>query len=307
MIVILTESPHLFSIEGIKNSINKMLGKQRGPAGVLRSLTQGLRENSIDFKVNPLLSEIPNNSTVHVLSSFEALELGIRLKKEQKVSKLIAGPNITVLPTDRNKILLSSQIDVVLQPSDWTKDLYVFLCPELKDKIKVWAAGVEDFKIENKFLDKDTVLVYKKNCPTALYNYVVKTLETQGFKVKTLQYGNFQRNEYFQLLDTCKFMVYITESESQGLALHEAWMQNVPTLVWNQGFYKINESQNFKTDKVSAPYLTDQNGHFFSSQEDFNEKLEIFTKKITDFNPREDSLNKFTDSKSALAYMAQIM
>ncbi len=55
MIVILTESPHLFSSEGIKNRIKKILGRQRGPAGVLRSLTQGLRENNLEsvfYKIN---------------------------------------------------------------------------------------------------------------------------------------------------------------------------------------------------------------------------------------------------------------
>jgi len=307
MIIILTESPYVFSTEGIKNKVTKLLGKQRGPAGVLRSLKQGLEKNNIEFKVNPRLSDIKKNDIVHVLSSFEALRAAIELKESLKISRLVAGPNITVLPTDNNGILLNKNIDIILQPSDWTKDLYVSICPELKDKIKVWPAGVEDFGIENNILNKNTVIVYKKDCPLELYNDTVKKLTERNFVVKTIEYGNFKKDEYLKLLDESKFMVYLTQSESQGLALHEAWMRNIPTLVWNQGFYRINSLDVFNTEKVSAPYLSKENGLFFNGTSDFSEKLDLFVQNLNQYTPRLDSLSKFTDSKSALAYIAQIM
>ena len=77
-------------------------------------------------------------------------------------------------------------------------------------------------------------------------------------------------------------MIYLSVSESQGLAMFEAWARNVSTLVWEKGEYEGDGKS--ISGKISAPYLTDQVGLAFSSVEDFSRQLEVFLK--FGFNPR---------------------
>ena len=94
------------------------------------------------------------------------------------------------------------------------------------------------------------------------------------------------------MLANSKFMVYLTESESQGIALHEAWMAGVPTLVWNRGFY-FYKGYRWQDEKIPAPYLTPECGSFFKDEIDFENRLGVFLKDYQNFAPRPYSLLNF--------------
>jgi len=97
-------------------------------------------------------------------------------------------------------------------------------------------------------------------------------------------------------------MIYLVESESQGLALAEAWLRNVPTFVWNRGYWQYG-NYSWRDDKISAPYLTDECGLFFRDYNDFKEKLPLFLTKLSQFQPRKYALNNFIDVITTRKYL----
>ncbi len=79
-------------------------------------------------------------------------------------------------------------------------------------------------------------------------------------------------------------------------------MRDVPTLVWNQG--KIQYKEHIITDtKLSSPYLTNECGKFFSSLNDFIDKLNEMLNNLTNFTPRQYALTNFTNKKSASIFL----
>src|SRR5262249_8827441 len=95
---------------------------------------------------------------------------------------------------------------------------------------------------------------------------------------------------------------FLSSSESQGLALLEAWMANVPTLVWNVGEVGV-KGYKIKDDKLAAPYLSQSSGIFFKGHADFSEKLEFFLNNITNFQPRKYAMENFTDKIAAEKFL----
>lgn len=299
-LIILTKSPRtgLFSREACRSVIKKLLGRNRGPEAVSNSLLRGLNEFKYSYLLNPKIAEIKTGDTVFVNGSIPALRWAIKEKKAGKFKKLVAGPNLVVGPDDYNGIIKTPEIDLILQPSDWVRDFYLSISPFLSDKVKVWPAGValpDDLNTDA----RKGALVYFKSCSDhALLNRVLKELENSSVKTEVITYGHFKQKDYYRLLAGVKFMVYISESESQGLALQEAWARNVPTLVWNGGSCRFKHYQ-WQDPAISAPYLNERTGHFFSDFDVFKMRLKIFMDELNSFTARDYVRENLFDKKCA--------
>lgn len=298
MISILTRSPFIFSKENIKDRVKKILKIQRGPSAVLDGLTSGLKKINEPFQINPSIREI--SETVGVLSGIGALKLAIKLKKRGLIKHLTAGPNIIVMPHEYNKIICDPNIDKVLVPSEWVKNLYLDQAPEISSKVFVWPAGTN---MDSIFFDSNRTecIIYKKNVPEEIYTSIIKDLDNRNLKYNLLEYGKFKKEDYFRLLEKSKFMIYLQNTESQGLALQEAWARNVPTLVWNIGHVLYLDKFHIK-DKISAPYLNERSGMFFQNEKDFSSKIDIFIKNLDKFDPQKYCAETLSDIISAKMY-----
>jgi len=88
------------------------------------------------------------------------------------------------------------------------------------------------------------------------------------------------------------------------MALAEAWIRGVPTLVWDRalftggGYVWVGAS--------SAPYLTDACGMRFNGITDVEEKLLDFMQRLGAFRAREYAVAHFTDKHSAQQYLSII-
>lgn len=299
MITILTRHPSIFYKESIKECIKKILKIQRGPSGVIKSLESGLKEIDCNYQINPPIKKI--SEVVNVISGIEALKLAIRLKKEGKIKTLIAGPNLVVTPHDHNHILCHLSIDAVLVPSEWIKKFYIEMSPEIQNKTYVWAAGT---KVDDviKRTEKDTCIVYKKDVPVDLYTSVIKELESRDIKYTLIEYGKYRSDDYFNTLNHSKYMIYLQKVESQGLSLQESWARNVPTLVWNPGFFSYPNGYT-AYGNISAPYLSSESGLFFENKNEFSEKLNTFLEQLDNFKPREYCINNLSNKVSAEKYI----
>ncbi len=363
-LILLTISPEASVFERFFKRL-KVFIKNRffyygGPQAVLNSLLRGFDSLKIDYLLNPSADKIykmAEKGEVYcgVLSDIKALRWAIEVKKftrlnfsnksfggQVRIKKIIAGPNLALMPVDAGNILLDENIDLVLVPSQWVKDFWLSVAPQLEDKIRIWPAGVEVPGVgvrersdlingviaspkgaaipkiasssvnlrtprnDNSWIGREETipncLIYKKNADEHLCAKILKFLELKGIFYQIIEYGRYKKKDYWKMLDKAKFMIYLQESESQGLALAEAWMRNVPTLVWSRGYCEVR-GQRWNDPKSAAPYLTDECGMFFKDEDDFKHKLPVFLEKIHQFMPRKYAIENFSDETAAKRYL----
>jgi len=275
----------------VKFWVKKILKKEnRGPRAVFLSLVRGLRELKAPFSVNENFTD-----TVVVLSGIQPLKKAILKKRQGVIKKLIAGPNLVVLPSEYGSIIANNEIDRVIMPSLWVKEYYEKLEPRLIGKISVWPAGVnipQNEEQKEKTLD---FIVYNKVGMSEIFKEVVKYLNLKKYVFKVVDYNNFKQAKFFHLLNSTKALIYLSESESQGLAMFEAWARNVPVLIWERGFW---EKQGFRVSgNTASPYVSEQSGMRFKNFADFKNVLPKFLK--SNFVPKRYVLENFTDSLCA--------
>lgn len=276
--------------------LKKFFGKSgRGPEAVFSSLTKGLNELGIDYQVNQIAS-VPID-TACVLSGVSALRWAIGQKQKGRVKKIIAGTNIVVTPDEVDGILKSPEIDKILVPGLWVKDFYISQAPELSSKIYIWAAGVDVPPAGDEKKEFDFLIFVKNYGP--IFNAIIEYLENKPYKFKVMAYGKFKQANYFEALKTAKYLIYLSESESQGLAMFEAWARNIPTLVWERGFMQYGKYRFEGT--TATPYLTEQTGMKFKDFEEFKQVLPEFINKK--FSPRQWVENNATNRIAAQKYL----
>ena len=281
----------------LKSLTKKLLKKDsRGPEAVKNSLTSGLTELGVEFLINKKIENICEVACV--LSGRKTLLWALEQKKIGKIKKLVAGPNIVISPNDFGGLIKNPLIDVIVVPSQWVKDYFVKLAPGITNRLVVWPAGVTVPILEasNKTID---FLIYNKIVGNNLVSKIVETLQQKNYSFQIINYGAFHQEAYFTLLNKSKYEIYLSESESQGLAMFEAWARGVPTLVWDKGLFEYQGVS--VMGLVSSPYLKDQTGMRFSDLEDFKLKLPIFVGH--DFAPRQITESFFSNIHAAQAYL----
>jgi len=293
-LVILTKSPEFNWKEFInkyKIFIKFLLGQKRGPDIVTESLRKGLKELGVDYKFNVKEGKIERNDIVYVNGSIEALKWAILAKKEGRIKKLIVGPVMVVVPSEKKGIIMDKMIDTIIVPSLWVKELWADMNPELSDRIVIWPAGIDE--TPQKIITKNRVIIYVKKCDEKLLSDIKYYLAQEKIPFDLITYGYYRRNTYLNLLDEAKVMIYFSPSESQGLALAEAWEKNVPTLVWNRGYWQYNNII-WKDERISAPYMTEQCGMFFKDIEDFKDRWLFLVRHLENFSPRQYVIKNFS-------------
>ncbi len=276
----------------LRNFVKKILGKgARGPQAVERSLVAGLKELGEDFLVNKTFGQ--NAERVLVLSGVKSLAWAIEQKKLGKIKTLIAGPNLVQTPNDHGGIVAQAEVDAVLVPSEQVKIAYERYNPKLQGRILVWYTGVnpEFWKPDTK-PDFQKILLYIKKAPEEKLVEVEDAVKSLGFKTIKIHYGNYTALEYKAGLSQCFLSIFLSPSESQGVALAEAWSMDVPTLVWNPKQQHPHFSD--LTDSP-APFLTKDAGEFWQNITE----LKSLLANMPSFKPRQWVIKNMTDKVSA--------
>ena len=284
MLNILSHSTSPLKKEWWKHMITRhVLQIHRGPDAVRESLFRGLARLHIPYTHN----HVPLSGTVLVLSGSEALKEAIAAKMKGDVKRLIAGPNITIHPSVENKLMCSSSIDAILVPSPWTRDFWSSEAPELAKKIFVWPAGVPIVTASTR---SGRPIIYNKLQDETLLSQIVHALPDDPI---VFRYGKFSQSKYLKALQDAPYIIYLAESESQGLALQEAWAHNVPTLV-----NKSNRCQrgvySWDAPHINAPYLNEEVGRIFSQVAE----LPSLISEVSQINPKKFCDRELSDEKT---------
>jgi len=284
MLAIYTRSTSMLSKEFWKWTARRLTGKYTGPNAVEDSLLRGLKELNIPYLRNCLTSD---TNTVIVLSGKEVLRENILHKKAGRIQKLIAGPNIVSHPLDGGSVILSPEIDVVLVPSQWVAELYVQVVPELADKIKVWPSGVSASDTSSRM---GKPIIYNKLGNQALLNQIQQVI---GSETDVFSYGSFKHEDYLKALSEAPYLIYLAKSESQGLALQEAWAHDVPTLV-NKSTHWEADGLSWDAQQINCPYLTPELGAIFENVEE----LPIMIEQVSTLHPKQYCDKNLSDRAS---------
>lgn len=291
----------------IKNYISQFISQSRlqsGPDAVLGSLMRGLDKLSQPYKFNPVKIKCGVNSCC-VLSGVHNLQDAIRSKESGKAEKIFAGPNLVNLPSDSDRLLYSKLIDQVIVPCSWVEQAY--LKDGLQTPIKIWAAGVdENYWSPEEYLKKDKILIYWKSESDQFIKKITTLVLDFGYQPVILRYGKYKPIDYKEILNQCKFSIFVSLNESQGISLAEAWAMNVPTLVWqpdkNYVVDILSRNHNFTYDFISpAPYLSSQTGAFWTSLESLAQLIRSID--LIEYSPRDWVLKNMTDQICAKKYL----
>jgi hypothetical protein len=266
MFTVRTRTTSPWSIEFWKYTISTLLGRTRGPYSVRDSLIRGLIKLKLPHELNPPRKD---SGTTLVLSGIQALEDACLEKRAGRAVRIIAGPNVTVSPNDRNNLMRSPEIDIILVPAKWVAEAWSSIAPELNDKLRVWPSGTEKTLASKKTGDP---IIYLKKHYDDLFLTILPELRSLGWNPRVFKYGNFSHGDFITSLETAPFMVYLGGTESQGLALQEAWARDVPTFVKDTKTYKTSEVE-IHNDTIAAPYLTADAGGFFTDIEELKKLI----------------------------------
>lgn len=304
LLFILTVSAHplcfCYSFKKISLFTDQQLNLQqiqhRGPSSVIRSLCCGLSQLKIPFNYNPH-NQNDVGDIVIVLSDIHQLTRAMHLKHEKKINRLLAGPLLMVRSNEYNHIAASPEIDMYLVNSIWTKISYIEDEPSLKAHIAIWPAGINENYWKPTTLkdpiNNHHVLVYQKTNNNQLVQNVQNLLKKYNFQAINIVYGSYNIEQYKQALEQSLFAIVIGNSESQGIALAEAWAMNVPTLVYN--LRKYSASGKTFTINSFCPYLTDKTGIDWRELDELEGWIKSMPLCINEFSPRSWVLENMTD------------
>ena len=218
----------------------------------------------------------------------------------------LIGPEIMVLPTE--DVSPWSVYTHWVQPSEWVVDYMITFKQTNKNLFYVWPVGIntEQFNETGRGnFEYDCFIYYKnvtKQTPVEKLSKVQKTLQAMNLKQVTLTYGQYPEQQLIEMTKKCKFGIFLTGTESQGLAIMECMSSGVPVLVVEEKNF-LYGSFTFTSNNVSAvPYFDERCG-MKTSMETFEKDLPVFIQNLQKYKPRQYILDNHTLVKGAQKYI----
>lgn len=236
------------------------------------------------------------------------------LDKIQWKNPILFGASTYSHSSDDPKLLERLPVKKILVPGKWMMEMCE---PDWGDKVKVWPVGIdtETWKTSPTQLKDIDIILYDKvrwehdYYEEKLINPVKNFLNKHQLKTEVIRYGDYQQEDFLNLLKRSKAMIFLCEHETQGLAYQQTLSCGVPILAWDRGGYWQDPSyypHKVKFESVSSvPYWDERCGVKFKNINEFPAKLEEFMEKLNSqqFAPRDYILENLTLEKCANSYL----
>ncbi|MCX6313714.1 MAG: hypothetical protein NTX08_03140, partial [Sphingobacteriales bacterium] len=196
-----------------------------------------------------------------------------------------------------------------LVPGEWMRKMFE---PFYGNKVIAWPVGI-DTKKWNPFIKKEITidfLIYDKirwkhdDFEDCLINPIIRHLVNNNLSFEMIRYGFYTHENLLDKLSHCKFVIFLCEHETQGLAYQQILATNTPILAWDRGSYwqdPLYFPDRVKYEPVSSvPYWDDRCGLRFKNIEEFPNSLEIFMREQNNFNSK-----KFIEENLSLEICAK--
>lgn len=266
----------------------KLLGSSHGPDEVIKSVLNS--KLSYRFRFSSGLDSSKVFTPVWIqsgnLSDLQTRDL-LALQK----SNILVGPNVHIDDTRNLEVIRSLYTAKLLVPCNWVANMWSKCLDLPKEKFIVWAAGVDDRHWAPEQSVRDYVLIYVKDKNSiSEVSECVQYLNVLGLKTKVITYGEYSQKQYRNELSKSFASVWLTGTESQGLAMFQAWSMDVPTLVRRRDTINM---KGVTYPSSSAPYLDSRVGMFSTSQNISVNDLNTFFAKLPTFEPRRHIIENF--------------
>ena len=141
-----------------------------------------------------------------------------------------------------------------------------------------------------------SIILYMKHVFSLDDPFVQKVNEMlveHGWKVVPFTYGSYSLDEWKASLDDAVAVIFMTTTESQGIALAEAWAMDIPTFVYEGGLSHPLIFGRRWPQVNAAPYINYTNGARWHTMEGLSNLLAELYKQP--WAPRHYVLNTMTD------------
>ncbi len=275
---------------------------QGGPGSVIRTLIRQMNLAQPPLHWAICLRDFPKTDceVAWVVNDPDDLKWAIQNRKRLRARKLWAGPNIVVVPQEADAVLTKPEIDCIVVPTKWVADVYSRERSELAPKIWIWPAAIDTDFWTPASPPKLYWVIYNKY-EDALAAQIAKVLERLNVRFVQITYGQYPHMKYREILENAIGLIWLSRSESQGLALLEALSMDVPAAVWDPGDWKYQSPElkrEFTASATSAPYFSDECGVRFKSALEFESVFQTFSEHSASYHPREYILKNGLDLRS---------
>ncbi len=271
-------------LESVSSKSIKLF-QSNGPAEVIYGILNALKVESDSQKLTSRCNWVVNSNLDEILRKWDSNQLEI---------PVLLGPNI-----EFERFLPEIEIlknKYILVPSLWVIPIAQSRLNISADLIKVWASGVDTQYWKSGDKDRKNVLVYRKYDNSDDIVTVCNYLRGRNIPYKVFEYGKYSQKAFKKYLSSSIAGIWLAGSESQGMALLQAWSMDVPTLVRRKNTY-LDTSTSRIYRCSSAPYLTSEVGQFSESESLTENDLRIFFDSLDRFQPRIYASENFTLNK----------
>jgi len=292
--------------------IRRIVRGKPSPGGQTRiflNLCVGLEKLGIPYRVNDYRYIQKHPNEVACLIGKPHL-----LDQRKWENPILFGAAVFSHPIDDPQLFNRLPIQKILVPGEWMRKMCE---PDYGDRVLGWPIGIETEKWiptnpVNKTID---ILLYDKvrwehdRCEQELIDPIRSQLARHNLTVAEIRYGSYREEEFHQLLQKSKAMVFLCEHETQGIAYQQALSCGVPILAWDRGGFWQDPSyfpHKVKFKPVSSvPYWDDRCGLKFKDIQEFPAQLDAFLDRLSQqqFSPRDYILENLTLEKSAQQYV----
>lgn len=278
-----------------------------GVEKVFVNLCLGLDRLQVPYEVNLPFHKLRDDDRVGVLGRGR-----FSLAGYDRPNPIVAGIGLMTHPSEWPSLCEEYPVVKYLQHSEWATDVYR---PYFGEKCATWPVGIDTEKWqaakapkECDFLIYDKIYWDRAERERDLLKPIEERLSQRGLKVSRIRYGEYQPNQYLNLLQRSRAMLFLSSHESQGLACQECLATNVPVLAWDQGLCLDPNRFQWGAPVVpasSVPYFDNRCGERFKNLDEFDEKLELFLDRLrTDkFRPRDYILENMTLEKCSTNFL----
>jgi hypothetical protein len=198
-----------------------------------------------------------------------------------------------------------------LVPGNWMQKMCE---PYYGNNIVTWPVGIDtaQWKVAGGDKDIDFLIYDKLNRDRGrqiaeVLQPICRILDEHNLTYKIVRYGSYTIGNLKRALRISKAAIFLSESETQGMAYQQILATNTPILAWDKGGYWQDPA--YYPDKVkyqpvsSVPYWDDRCGVKFKDVVDFKPQLQVFLNEINMFNPRNYILENLTLEICARRYV----
>jgi glycosyltransferase involved in cell wall biosynthesis len=149
---------------------------------------------------------------------------------------------------------------------------------------------------------KTRVLIYNKN-QFEMTERIKQYLQSLNLAHDVLTYGGYTPDAYREKLRQATVLLWLSATETQGLAYLEALSMNVPVIAWDPGLWRYTSPalrKSFECPASSVPYFDARCGETFKATGDFPGAWQRFSERRAEYRPREFIFEQKLDLDSNL-------